>query len=85
MNEGVEKMCRSFDWVTGRALCSLPNVFKELENSVKEGLDPATHCAPPTHHTSFSMTEQVNSLQFAGRQRSAQVNRPSAWPTMRLW
>jgi hypothetical protein len=62
MNEGVEKNVPEFDWVTGRALCSLPNVFKELENSVKEDVMTRNALRPANSPYEFSMTEQVNSF-----------------------
>jgi hypothetical protein len=35
MEESVERDARGFDWVTTRALCSLPHIFKQLKSSVK--------------------------------------------------
>ena len=35
MEENAERDAQGFDWVTGRALCSLPHIFNQLKSSVK--------------------------------------------------
>jgi hypothetical protein len=36
MEDGGARNEQDFDWVTGRALCSLPHIFKQLKASVKQ-------------------------------------------------
>jgi hypothetical protein len=50
MGESVEKNASDFDWVTGRAMCSLPVVFKRLKASVKQDV-MARNGLRPDHST----------------------------------
>jgi hypothetical protein len=62
MNDSVEKDLPEFDWVTGRALCSLPNVFKQLRKNVKEDVATRNSLRPNHSAYEFSMVETGNSF-----------------------
>jgi hypothetical protein len=62
MNDSVEKDLPEFDWVTGRALCSLPNVFRQLRRSVKEDVMTRNALRPDHATYEFSIVEAANSF-----------------------
>jgi hydroxymethylpyrimidine pyrophosphatase-like HAD family hydrolase len=62
MVDGGEKDTPEFDWVTGRALCSLSNVFKQLKTSVKQDVITRNGLRP-THSTyEFAVIESGNNF-----------------------
>lgn len=62
MNETAEKAIPEFDWVTGRAQCSLPNVFKELRSNVKDDVMTRNSLRPVHSTYAFSVVETGNSF-----------------------
>ncbi|MGB8063966.1 MAG: hypothetical protein WCF26_18880 [Candidatus Sulfotelmatobacter sp.] len=59
-----EKVPEQFDWVHARSECSLPHVFKELEQGVRTDIEAAEALMPERYPLHFSVA-QVNSSRFS--------------------
>jgi hypothetical protein len=57
LNDKVENDPPKFDWVTGRSLCSLPNVFKALRIQVEEDVKTRNALRPNNSPYEFSLAD----------------------------
>jgi len=57
VNDKVEKDKSTFDWVTERSSCSLPNVFKKLRLQVEEDVKSRNAQRPNNSPYKFSLVE----------------------------
>ena len=53
-----------FEWVKARSECSLPHIFKELEQGVREDVEAAQNLVPPRYELRFSVA-QVTTKRFS--------------------
>lgn len=54
-----DKLPEQFDWVHARSACRAINVFKELEQGVREDVDVAQSLVPERYETKFSVVKAV--------------------------
>jgi hypothetical protein len=59
-----DKLPEQFDWVRARSECSLPHVFKELEQGVREDIGAAQSLVPPRSEIKFSVA-QASTKRFS--------------------
>lgn len=52
-----DKVPEQFGWVQARAGCSLPHIFKELEQGVREDVEQAQALVPPHYEIKFSIAK----------------------------
>jgi hypothetical protein len=52
-----DKIPEHFDWVHARSECSLPHIFKELEQGVRDDIEVAQSLVPPRYEIKFSMAQ----------------------------
>jgi hypothetical protein len=52
-----QELPEQFDWVHVRSECSLPNIFKELEQGVRDDLEAAQSLVPPRNELKFSLAK----------------------------
>jgi|ERR1039457_7238742 hypothetical protein len=56
-----QEVLEQFDWVHARSACRAVNVFKELEQSVREDVDAAQSLVPARSEIKFSVVKAVAS------------------------
>jgi len=64
VNDKVEKDMSKFDWVTERASCSPPNIFKALRLQVTEDVKIRNALRPIIPLTSFRWRSMATTLRF---------------------
>ena len=79
MNDKVDKGTPQFDWVTERAACSLPKVFKDLGSQLEADVKTRNALRPNNSPYEFAVKEDVSDitvlLQSADQHRHQQLNR----------
>ncbi|MFZ0480345.1 MAG: hypothetical protein WAL71_14470 [Terriglobales bacterium] len=50
-----DKVLEQFDWVHARSECSVPHIFKELEQGAREDVEAAQSLIPPHSERKFSL------------------------------
>jgi hypothetical protein len=60
VNDEVEKDTSKFDWVSARAQCSLPNVFRALRLQVEEDVKTRNSLRPNNSPYEFSVAENAD-------------------------
>jgi hypothetical protein len=53
----IQEVPEQFDWVHARSECSLPNIFKELEQGVRDDLEAAQSLVPQNNELKFSLAK----------------------------
>jgi hypothetical protein len=62
VNDKVDKGTPQFDWVTERAACSLPKVFKDLGSQLEADVKTRNALRPNNSPYEFSVKEDVSDI-----------------------